>query len=387
MKIAGLLSSVACLLAVASCDDAPPPAPPSTPAQEVARVPIVGTSSRGMPGVISISPDGTRVALPARVATGGGAGGGGHAAAPQSAHPAAIDNVAIYNAATRQFEQPALPVPPNQQLVAVHFSPDGRFELGVFVGGRPYREIRVFRAQDMGEMFVAQTDMTGLAPITFSPDGKWLLHAAPPDAKGQFALRVINVVSGAPRATIAVEMRTIARGAFRNAGFSPDGNFAYAHQADHLFVWNANDGKLMTEWQWLGYGDVTTMGAAPDNSAIRALMQDGTIATIDLPAANNVRPSRLDVPAVPGNHPRHVPFDLPWSFSRAAFAPDGASVLRDGGGRIDVFDLASGGRFTRAFALPPNAAQVNFAARHGPFVPVWLRGAGGEAIAIVRLPQ
>ena len=377
MKIvAGLLMSVACLAAVVSCDT-PPPAPPSTPAQEVARVPIPGGSSTGMPGVMSISPDGTRVAMRARISS-----GAGDAANAQSA---AVETVAIYNAATKQFEQPTLPVPPNQQLVAVHFSPDGRFQLGVTLGARPYREIRVFRTQDMGEMFTAQTDMHGLAPITFSPDGKWLLHPAPPDDKGRFALHVINIVSGAPRAALAVELRTITRGGFRNVGFTPDGNFVYAHQTDHLLVWSANDGKLMTEWQWLGYGDVTTMAAAPDNSAIRALMQDGSIATIDLPAANNVRTSRLDVPAVPNNHPRHVPFDLPWSFTRAAFSPDGTSVLRDGGGRIDVFDLASG-RFTRVLALPPDAAQVNFAARHGPFVPVWLRSAGGDAISIIRMP-
>ena len=380
MKIvAGLLMSVTCLAALASCDT-PPPAPPSTPAQEVARVPIPGGSSTGMPGVMSISPDGTRVAMRARISS-----GGGNAANAQSAQSAAVETVAIYNTATKQFEQPTLPTAPNQQLVAVHFSPDGRFQLGVFLGSRPYRELRVFRMQDTGEMFTAQTDMHGLAPITFSPDGKWLLHPAPPDETGRFALHVISVVSGAPRATLPVDVRAIARGAFRNVGFTPDGNFVYAHQVDHLLVWNATSGKLMIEWQWIGYGDMTTMGATPDSSMIRALMQDGSIATIDLPAANNVRTERLDLPAVSPNHPRHVPFDLPWSFSRAAFAADGTSVLRDAGGRIDVFDLASG-RFSRTIALPPDAAQVNFNARHGGFVPVWVRSAGGDVISIIRMP-
>ncbi len=109
MKIAArMFVAVGCLATVISCDTQPP-APPSSPAQEVARVPVPGgAGSRGMPGVMSISPDGTRVALPARITSGGGGGGGGGSdggdgASARSAQTAAVDSVAIYNAATKQF--------------------------------------------------------------------------------------------------------------------------------------------------------------------------------------------------------------------------------------------------------------------------------------------
>src|SRR4029078_2342637 len=100
------------------------------------------------------------------------------------------------------------------------------------------------------------------------------------------------------------------------------------------------------------------------------------IANIDLPAANNVRTTRLDVPPVQKNQPPHIAFETAWSFNRAAFASDGSSVLRDASGRIDVFDLQTG-KFSRIIALPSGAAQVNFTVRQGDFVPVQVQGGGG----------
>jgi hypothetical protein len=366
--------SVAILLglmcvAVISCDTTPPP-PPATPSTEVARLPLAELKSPGAPAVISIAPDASRVAL--RVRT-------GDAINPE-------DALKLYDATNKQWEEPSFPIPEGQKLVALHFSPDGRYQIGLSLTSHPYREIRVFRRQDMGEMFAAHTDMNGLAPITFSPDGKWMLHPTPPDKNGRFALAVVNVTSGAPRATLNVDMRMLSRGAFRNVAFTPDSNFVFGHQVDHLLVWNASTGQLVTEWQWVGVGDVATMGCTPDSQIVRALMQEGTIATIELPAGNNVRTGRLDVPPVPPNQPRHIPFEQPWAFRRAAFSSDGTSVLRDAGGQIDVFDLQTG-RFARTFTLPAGTTQVDFAPRQGDLVPVQVRAPDGDSIAIVRLPR
>jgi hypothetical protein len=208
----------------------------------------------------------------------------------------------------------------------------------------------------------------------------------PPDENGRFALAVVNVVSGVRRATLPIEMRAISRGVFRGMGFTPDGNHVYGHQAKNIFVWNVASGSLVTEWNWMKTGDIAAMGSTPDGSNVRAVMEDGTIANIDLPAANNVRTTRLDVPPVPPNQPPHIAFQTEWSFNRAAFASDGASVLRDANGRIDAFDLQSG-KFARIIALPTGAAQVNFTVRQGDFVPVHVQAAGGGSIAIVQLPK
>jgi len=354
---------------VISCDTAPQ-APPATPSTEVARASLAELKSQATPSVISIAPDASRVSV--RIRSGDVVN--------------AQDTLKLYNAATKQWEEPSLPVPVGEKLVAVQFSPDGRFQVGIFVGSRPSRELRVFRTQDMGEMFATHTDMNGLAPITFSPDGKSILHPMPPDEKGRFALAVVNIVSGAPRAMLNIEGRMLSRGAFRNVAFTPDGNFVYGHQVDHLLVWNVGTGKLVTEWNWVGYGDVTTMGCTPDSLIIRALMQEGTVASIELPAASNVRTSRLDVPPVSGNQPKHVPFEQPWSFSRAAFSSDGSSLLRDAGARIDVFDLQTG-KFSRIFSLPTGSTQVNFGVRQGELVPVYVREPGGDSVAIINLPR
>jgi len=353
-----------------SCDTAPP-TPPATPTTELARAPLAAFGTAGTPTVISIAPDASRLALRLRA---------GGLLDPQ-------DTLKLYDAAKKQWDDPSLPVPPDEKLVGMHFSPDGRFQIGVSVTAHPYRNLRVFRTQDLGEMFAVQTDINGIAPITFSADGRWMLHPTPPDKNGRFALAVVNVTSGAPRATLNIDMRALSRGVFKNVAFTPDGNFIYARQVDHLLVWNATSGQRVTEWQWVGFGDVTTMGCTPDSQIVRALMQEGTIATIELPAGSNVRTSRLDVPSIPSNQPRHVPFEQPWSFQRAMFSSDGTSVLRDAGGRIDVFDLQTG-RFSRVFSLPAGATQVDFAPRQGNLVPVQVRGAdGGSSIAIVRLPN
>jgi WD40 repeat protein len=365
---AAILLGLLCFTAI-SCDTKPPP-PPATPSTEVARLPLVELKSQGAPTVISIAPNASRIALRVR---------SGDAMNPQ-------DTLKLYDATNKQWEEPSLPVPEGEKLVAVHFSPDGRFQLGIFVSSHPYRDLRVFRTQDVGEMFAAQTDMHGLAAVTFSPDGKWMLHPTPPDKNGRFAFAVVNVTSGAPRATLNVDMRMLSRGAFRNVAFTPDSNFVFGHQVDHLLVWNASSGQLVTEWQWVGIGDVATMGCTPDSQIVRALMQEGTIATIELPAGNNVRTGRLGVPPVPANQPRHVPFEQPWAFRRAAFSSDGTSVLLDAGGQIDVFDLQTG-RFARIFTLPAGTTQVDFAPRQGDLVPVQVRGAEGDSIAILRLPR
>jgi hypothetical protein len=297
----------------------------------------------------------------------------------------ATELLKIYNTTSKQWERAAVPVPENQKLVALHFSPDGRFQVGLFIGSQPHRDLRVFRMQDQGEMFATRTDLHGLAPITFSLDGKSLLFPTPPDEKGRFALTVVNVVSGAPRATFTIDLRAISRGVFRHMAFTPDGNFVYGHQADHLFIWNVATGQLATEWNWLGVGDIATMGCTSDSRTIRALMEDGTIASIDLPAANNVRTGRLNVPPVPKNQPRHIKFETAWSFNRAAFTSDGASVLRDATGQLDVFDMQTGG-FTRTMTLPPGAGQVNFDVRQGDLLPVHIQaGSGGSAVSIIRL--
>jgi hypothetical protein len=233
-------------------------------------------------------------------------------------------------------------------------------------------------------MFATRTDLHGLAPITFSPDGKSILFPTPPDEKGHFALAVVNVVSGAPRATFPIDLRAISQGVFRHVAFTPDGSFVYGHQAKHLFVWNVATGQVTTEWNWLGVGDIATMGCTPDSHVIRALMEDGTIASVDLPAANNVRTGRLNVPAVSKNQPPHIKFETSWSFNRAAFTTDGFSVVRDAIGQLHVFDIQSGG-FARAITLPSGAGPVDFTARQGDLVPVSVRAPGSESIAIVRL--
>ena len=310
-------------------------------------------------------------------ADGTGGGGGGDVST-------ATELLKIYNTTNKQWERAAVPVPENQKLVALHFSPDGRFQVGLFIGSQPHRDLRVFRMQDQGEMFATKTDLHGLAPITFSPDGKSLLFPTPPDEKGRFAITVVNIVSGAPRATFPIDLRTISQGVFRHMAFTPDGNFVYGHQADHLFVWNVATGQLATEWNWLRIGDIAAMGCTPDSRTIRALMEDGTIASIDLPAASNVRTGRLNVPPVPKNQPPHIAFETSWSFNRAAFTQDGASVLRDAVGRLDVFDMQSG-NFARTMTLPSGAGQVDFTARQGDLVPVHVRAPGGDSVAIVRV--
>jgi WD40 repeat protein len=378
-----ILLGLCCAGLALSCDTTPP-APPSTAAAEVARIPLAEISGQLPTGVISIAPDGKRIAVRVRTKNGSSSSSGGAGDLADPFNP--TDAPRIYDVAQKQLEAPSLPVPAHEELVAVHFSPDGRFIVGLYIGSRPHRELRVFRTQDLGEMFATQTDLHGLAPITFSPDGKSLAFPTPPDEKGRFALMVVNVVSGAPRATLPIEFRAISRGVFRGMAFTPDGNYVYGHQAKHIFIWNVASGTVVTEWNWMKIGDVAAMGCTPDSSNVRAVMEDGTIANIDLPAANNVRTTRLDVPPVPNNQPPHVAFQTAWSFNRAAFATDGGSVLRDAGGRIDVFELQTG-KFSRIIALPSGAAQVNVAVRQGDFVPVQVQDAAGGAIVIVQLPK
>src|SRR5688500_6590355 len=123
---------VVCAFAAVSCDTSSPARRSTpTPAQEVARVPLPPNRQHVVPIVMSISPDGTRISR---------RGASGDATALPGASVAAAMPT-IYNAATKQFEQPTLPVPPNEKLVAVHFSPDGLFQVGVYVGARAYREL------------------------------------------------------------------------------------------------------------------------------------------------------------------------------------------------------------------------------------------------------
>ena len=78
-----------------------------------------------------------------------------------------------------------------------------------------------------------------------------------------------------------------------------------------------------------------------------------------------------------------VPFNRPWSFKRAAFAPDGASVLSDAGGKIHIYDVQTG-KLSRVLTLPAKAAQVDFLPRQGDLVPVYMQD---KSIAIVRIPK
>jgi hypothetical protein len=360
------------LAAMVSCDSEPPP-PPATAVTEVARIALAGAA----PQVLAISPTGSRVTVRLRGSGGGGGSGSGGDAK---------ESVQVLDLETQQWVESANPATVDERLDAVTYSPDGRYEARLFLLPRLHRAMRVHRLPDAHECFALETNGHALTPVAFAADSKSFLRPDPPARGKPFAFVIVDPDTGSIRATLQLNPQLLAQGVFHRIAFTPDGKWVFAHQDAQVVIWNVATGQVAGEWRWPGTGAVAAIGCTPDSRIVRALMQEGTVADMQLlstPLKASV--NRLSVPKLDPKEPRRIPFDKPWSFIRATFSPDAARVLRDAGDRIDVYDVQSGA-LTQVFTLPAGATQVNFEARQRDLVPVSVQQEGGHAVAIVRLP-
>jgi hypothetical protein len=231
---------------------------------------------------------------------------------------------------------------------------------------------------------VVKTDGYGLSPTAFSADGKLFVRPEPPERDKPFSFVVVNPETGAIRSTLRVEPELLASGEFHRLAFTADGKWVYGNQDTRVLIWDVARGQVVTAGEWAGTGAVAALGSTPDGRLVRALMQEGSIASFDVSVTPpRAAVSRLDVPAVDPKELRMIPFDKPWSFNRAVFSSDAGRVLSDAGGKINQYDVRSG-KLSRALTLPANAAAVQFSAAQGDLVPVHMND---KSVAVVRIPR
>jgi WD40 repeat protein len=294
------------------------------------------------------------------------------------------DGLRLYETATKQWVEPGVKVPADEEVQSLVFSPDGKWQLTYSLGPGVQRALRMYHAADMRQCFSVKSDGYGLSPTAYSDDGKLLVRPEPPERNKPFCFVVVDAETGAVRSTLHIKPELLAFGEFHRIAFTADGKWVYSNQDDRVLVWDVATGQIVTYWVWTGTGAVAAIGSTADSRFIRALMQEGSIASFDVSVApQKAAVNRLDVPTVDPKAPRMVPFYKPWSFNRAAFSSDGMSVLRDSGGKIDVYDLPAG-KLSREFTLPANAAGVQFSAAQADLVPVHMKD---NSIAVVRIPR
>lgn len=339
---------------------------PTVPGTEFAKVPPA--VPQRWANVLSVSPNASQVALDIR------SGGDGEM----------TQELKLYDTVAKKWVDPQFTVPADEKLLSLHFSPDGQWQLAHFLRPRLERAFRVYRVPEMREVTSIQTAGYELSPAGFSADGSLLVRPSAQEEDQPFSFVVVDLSTATLQSTLQIDSKMLSHGMFHRIAFTPDRKWVYSHQGDRVLIWNVTSGQMVTYWTWTGTGVVTAMGSTPDGRFIRALMEEGSVASFDTsttPLGQQV--SRLDVPPVSPKEGRSQPFVKPWSFNRADFSADAASVMRDAGGKIDEYDLQSG-KLVRTITLPAGAEKVDFRARHGELVPVHLRNG---SLAIVELPK
>jgi WD40 repeat protein len=339
---------------------------PTVPGAEVAQVPPA--VPQRWANVLSVSPNASQVALDIR------SGGDGEM----------TQELKLYDTVAKKWVDPQFTVPADEKLMSLLFSPDGQWQLAHFLRPRLERSFRVYRVRDMREVIAIHTEGHEISPAAFSADGSLLVRPAPREGDKPFRFVVVDLATATVQSTLQIDLKLLSHGMFHRIAFTPDRKWVYSHQDDRVLIWNVASGQMATYWTWTGTGTVAAMGSTPDGRFIRALMAEGSVASFDTsttPLGQQV--SRLDVPPVNPKEGRIQPFVKPWSFNQADFSTDAASVMRDAGGKIDVYDLQSG-KLVRTITLPAGVEKVDFKARHGELVPVHLRNG---SLAIVELPK
>jgi hypothetical protein len=346
------------------------PTVPQTACVEIARVPTNELHSQSPPWGLSFWPNTSLVALTARLGE----------------YPDVRDTVKIYDTKVGKWIEPTIPLGSTETLTGVTFAPNGAFLAAFIEQPRMRRALRVYSAPEIRECFAVSTEGYSLGPVTFSDDGKKMVRPAPREGRRPFSYVILDPHTGIEQRRLTIDEDVLQFGAVGEMGFTPDAEYVYAHQDDRVLVWATSSGNLIINWQWSGTGAIAELGCTPDSKIIRALIQEGSVASFDVRDPGNAKIARLDVPPVPPNEPRMIPFERSWSFRRAAFTSNGASVLRDAGGKIEMYDLDTG-KMVRLFTLPPGAVTAELTRMRNNICPVYIRSALGYAISLVRLPE
>lgn len=353
MKTSRVIFAICALLLVgAACDK-----PKKTEASiEVAHIPI-SELQPPTPLIVGISSNSSRVAVKTQTGPIG------------QEKP----SIRLYDIARKEWIDHGLSAGAGEGIEWFNYSPDGRF-LATLIDKDGHLTLRVFNASDLTESFSVSGEVLRPFPAVFSADGSKVLHS-------------FNILSSTNGALIR-RLRLPEGKSFqeRNMTFTPDGRFVYVPTDTGVLIWDATVGKILVDWEWDGTGGVAAMGASLDGSMVRALMDEGSIATFDPTRPKNVKISRLDVPKPSPNEPKQVPLMKDWTFNEAAFTADAARVIRFHGQQLDLFDVANG-KLLRNISLPAGTNEVFFDFIPMGVIAAYTRVNNLDAVVLVQAPK
>lgn len=346
------LTVVALLLSLAACEKPKK----NIAAVEEAHIPISELQSPTRI-VVGIAADGSKVAVRTQLGSPG---------QEKSA-------VKLYDTVGKRWIDHELTVGAQDGIEWFNYSPDGRFIASV-IEREGDLTLRVVNASDMTECFSMSGDAVRPFPAIFSADDSKLLHS----------FNVVNPATGA----LIRRLRLPEGKSFqeRDMAFTPDGRFVYVACDTGVLIWDAAVGKILIDWDWNGTGGIAAMGASLDGSVVRALMEEGSIATFDPTRPKSIKVTRLDVPTADRNEPHQVPLMKDWTFNEAAFTPDASRVLRFSGQQIDVFDVANG-ELLQHVTLPAGTHEVFFDFLPMGVIAAYTRANSVDNVVLVRLPK
>jgi len=241
--------------------------------------------------------------------------------------------------------------PPSEGVGGVCWSPDGKRLASI--GSE--KAVRIWNASDNTEVLKLNVTDGYPSSVAWSPDGTRIAARV-----GERAISIFDADNGSRLLAIPLEQSIAGKGGLR---WSPDGSELLDVGINHVFLFNATNGTMMTDIS--ARTDVSSADWSPDNDRIAVSIHDEALAIYDAASGNRQNP-----PA--GNS------TVPVIESALAWSPDGESIATLGReGKLRFWD--QDGKQVQTLDIPPCEYGAGLAWSPDSR---WLAGAYGGEIRI-----